>query len=201
MKLTLDKLKHYEMGDDYYANEYGEVFFNKDTGYGHVKRMKHEKVKHFINKYNYVEYILKDRKGKRKHIQAHRIVASLFIPQLTCEQKYVNHIDGNKHNNHISNLEWCTASENEKHSYQVLGKQNPHKDKKLPSGKEYRGTIRSVASYTIEGTLVKEYFNPTEAEQDGYSLKQISAVCNGKQKTHKTLVWKYLKKKGELNES
>lgn len=148
-------------------------------------------MKSFINKYGYVEYILRDSSNKRKHIQSHRIVASLYIPN-PYNKPQVNHIDGNKLNNHISNLEWCTASENEKHSFSVLNKKVWNKGLELPSGEDYKGTIRPVESYTLEGVFIKQYFNPTMAESEGYCRKQISAVCKGSQKTHKGLIWKYI---------
>ena len=47
----------------------------------------------------------------------HRIVAGAFIPNLL-DKPFVNHIDGNKLNNDISNLEWVTASENTLHAYE-----------------------------------------------------------------------------------
>ena len=51
----------------------------------------------------------------------HRFVALAFIPN-NDNKSDINHLDGNKHNNKVNNLEWCTKSENEKHSYTVLKK-------------------------------------------------------------------------------
>lgn len=54
--------------------------------------------------------------GERKHHLVHRLVAEKFIPNpLGLPQ--VNHKDGDKSNNHVSNLEWCTQSFNMKHSF------------------------------------------------------------------------------------
>jgi hypothetical protein len=85
-----------------------------------------------------------------------------------------------------------TASENEKHSYRVLGKHAYNTGRKLPSGKEYRGLIKPVGKYNLDGTLLETFFNATEAVEFGYSLKCISATCLGNQKTHKGFIWKYL---------
>ncbi len=62
--------------------------------------------------------------GCRYNRLVHRLIANTFKPNplnLPC----VNHLDGNKKNNNESNLEWCTYSENEQHSYKMLGKSVP----------------------------------------------------------------------------
>lgn len=55
------------------------------------------------------------RDGTRTNCKVHRLVALTFIDNIDFKQQ-VNHIDGNKKNNHVSNLEWCTAEENMNHA-------------------------------------------------------------------------------------
>jgi len=59
-----------------------------------------------------------------KRFLIHRLVAYHFLINEE-NKKCVNHKDGNKLNNKVSNLEWCTHSENEQHSYDFLNKINP----------------------------------------------------------------------------
>jgi hypothetical protein len=56
--------------------------------------------------------------NKRKKFLVHRLIAEAFIPN-NQNNLLINHKDGNKMNNHISNLEWCTYSENLKHAYKI----------------------------------------------------------------------------------
>ncbi len=93
--------------DRYTRNRWGSKTFHKSqfmkcrvvtNGYTHVKLTK---------------------KGKKCEPLVHRIIASLFVPNID-NLPQVNHIDGNKKNNCASNLEWCTNSENQLHSRRVL---------------------------------------------------------------------------------
>ena len=76
---------------------------------------------HLLNirrdKNGYVHYYIRDLSaGKRKDFKAHRLVAEYFIDNPN-DYPIVNHIDGNKANKHIENLEWCTYSQNNIHAY------------------------------------------------------------------------------------
>jgi hypothetical protein len=79
---------------------------NNQYGMGHI--LKHN----IINGYAHVQ-LHKD--SKVKIMRVHRLVSMAFIPNEQ-NKPHVNHIDGNKLNNHISNLEWCTRSENVSHA-------------------------------------------------------------------------------------
>ena len=71
------------------------------------------------------------RDYKRKVVKIHRLVAETFLENLQ-HKKEVNHKDGNKQNNCIENLEWCTRSENMIHAYKI-GLRRPSKEKEYGS--------------------------------------------------------------------
>lgn len=78
----------------------------------------------YYNKYNkpsttsaYYKYTLVQKKIK-KCLSIHRLLALLYIPNPN-NHPIVNHLDGNKLNNNISNLEWCTYSHNMKHAFAI----------------------------------------------------------------------------------
>lgn len=70
-------------------------------------------------------YAMIEIDGKSCNRRVHRLVAQHFLPNPD-NMKEVNHKDGNKDNNHVSNLEWCTRSHNVKHSFD-MGLNKPHR--------------------------------------------------------------------------
>ena len=99
---------HKDIKPLYEINAYGSVR-NKITG---------KILKPNFNK-GYHRYSLRQKNGGTKHIFAHRMVAMSFIADKSKSNLQVNHIDGNKLNNNVSNLEWVTVSENSKHAYRL----------------------------------------------------------------------------------
>lgn len=78
-------------------------------------------------KAGYISFLTGGRNGKREYV--HRIVAKLFIPNPD-NKRTINHIDGNKANNAVSNLEWATHQENHRHAFDHLGRVSGFKGKK-----------------------------------------------------------------------
>lgn len=68
-----------------------------------------------LNAYGYLTVSLKGN-GIEETKSIHRLIAEAFIPNIN-NQPVINHIDGNKLNNCISNLEWCTYSHNNQHAW------------------------------------------------------------------------------------
>ena len=63
------------------------------------------------------------KKSIEKQFLVHRIVAKVFI-QNQFYKPQVNHIDGDKTNNCVNNLEWCNNQENNIHSFRELGRKS-----------------------------------------------------------------------------
>jgi len=89
--------------------------------------------------------------GNVKNPSIHRLVAIAFIPN-PLNKPCVNHIDGNKLNNKLSNLEWCTYSENELHSIHVLGKK-----KSIGIKGEKNPLSKRVYQFSFNGIIINEF--------------------------------------------
>lgn len=94
-------------------------------------------------------------KGAAKDFYGHRLVASYFIPNPK-NKPCVNHKNGIKTDNRIENLEWCTDSENQKHSYSTgLNNRNGENNGKSKLKKQDILLIRKSTSTTA--ALAREY--------------------------------------------
>lgn len=81
-------------------------------------------LKSYLDKDGYPTIIL-SKSNKKRVIHVHRLVAQVFIPNLENKEQ-VNHIDGDKQNNRIENLEWCSNLENIRHSWSSGLSTNKH---------------------------------------------------------------------------
>lgn len=129
----------------------------------------------------YLTVVLCDNK-KRHTFKVHKIVATTFI--LNPERKpQVNHIDGNKQNNRVDNLEWCSQSENMSHAWETGLQKRTHKKNDLKSIK--------IAQYSCDMQILNVFPSMMEAErQTGIYNASISrAVRHGGKAGG--FIWKY----------
>ena len=129
-------------------------------------------------------------KGKKNQL-IHRIVASAFIPNPK-SHPCVNHKNGDKKDNREINLEWCSYSQNELHSYSVLGK-NPNKTNLGNVGiKSWHA--KPVSKITEDGEVCEFYGSASEAARELNSTQgRISDSCRNARK-HRGHYFKYITK-------
>ena len=153
------------------------------------------------NPLNCVEKIMKNGLSKRGYEKIklmkdgsyyyhsiHRLVAINFIDNPE-NKPQVNHIDGNKSNNKVSNLEWNTPKENIQHSFdnglniQRVGKDSP--------------CSKQVFQLDLDGNILKEWGSINEIKRElGYNSTGISRCCRKmpKYNTAYGYKWEYKKK-------
>lgn len=126
--------------------------------------------------------------NKCKRVLVHRLVAETFIPNPENKPE-VNHIDGNKQNNCVDNLEWCTKSENTKHSYNI-GLREAQKNNISINNKLIKS--KPVLQYDLEGSFIKEYSSVSQAAMyNNFSQGAISNVCRHERKQAYNYKWEY----------
>lgn len=163
--ITLDRVKK----DSYKITDKGEVWSNFKNGFMLQRK----------NKGGYNVISLRDENGKVIQMLVHRLVLMTYEPNNRMSELEVNHKDGNKSNNSLSNLEWVTHQENIEHS------------NKTGLNKGVSGELNGMAEKSEEFILniIQLLLNGktnTEIEiETGYSSKEVSKIRN---KTR----WKYL---------
>lgn len=124
--------------------------------------------------YNTITLSIYNKKRNRKIC---RLVAETFIPNPN-NLPQVNHIDGNKSNDNIENLEWVTASENIIHAVKtgLINRQQFWK---------------KVGQYDENNNLIRIWDNIKNASKE-YNTTHITACCKGKRKKCKGFKWRYI---------
>lgn len=125
------------------------------------------------------------KNGKSKTISVHRIIALTFMPNPD-NLPQVNHIDGNKENNKVSNLEWISNLENIKHSYKIgLRKEQVEKLRNINK--------RKVNQYDLDGNFIKQWDGIIDIQNElNIANQNIIKVCQHKRNKAGGYKWEYV---------
>jgi hypothetical protein len=136
----------------YYATNEGDIY----------SEISDKNISTWVDNVGYKQCILY-RDKKRCYKRVHRLIAETLIPNPN-KYKQVNHIDGDKLNNHVENLEWTTNSKNTQHGY----------DNNL-----YHSTKRSIEInvYDLDNKFINTYKSIRQASEDlSVNRKTLSAI-------------------------
>ena len=129
----------------------------------------------------YIIFLYKN--GKPKWYYVHRLVAIAFIPN-PYNLPQVNHIDENKTNNCVENLEWCNQKYNVNYGTCI--------ERRIKKLKNRKDLSKPILQFDLEGKLINEYPSINEVErQTGFKNPNICKCLKGKTKTCGGFLWKY----------
>lgn len=142
---------------------------------GNIKNSKTGRViKTSVNSRGYIQTCIRDDKKRQHTIQVHRLIADSFYDGDHSELD-VNHIDGNKLNNRIGNLEFCTRQENIQHAFE-LGLRKPPRQTRirvLETGKVYESIRECARDINGDPAAVRRCLLGIEGSCRGYHFEKV----------------------------
>ena len=134
-------------------------------------------------KNGYQQIQLSDNDGNKKRYYLHRVVYESVTGSPIPENLECNHIDENKENNNISNLNLMTPKQN-----MNWGTRNDRASKAMINGK----LSKQVGAFNKNGELVMAFKSIQDCGRNGFDPGAVCACCNGKRKNHKGYSWRYI---------
>ena len=152
---------------------------------GGLKTVKGKILSPSTDKYGYLRVIL-SKDGKAKNFQVHRLVYEAFCGEIP-DGLVVNHINEDKTDNRLENLNLLTPKEN-----LTWGTCVERRAKALKKAlKNNPKMSKPVVGMDEQGNVVITFPSTMEAQRNGYDSGHISRCCRGKRSTHNGLHWKY----------
>lgn len=186
MKAILERKLDFLGLEEYSVDTEGNVW---SSLYGKEKELK--KLKPMKNSVGYYQVYLPQKCGKYKWFRIHRLVAIAFIPNIE-NKSSVDHINGDKTDNRVSNLRWVTHKEN--HNNPIAIERHRKAISKARSLiKNHKGgrKRKAILQFDLKGNLIKEWDSCYNVHDElGYTTSYISH-CAKKNKVAFKSIWKY----------
>lgn len=165
----------------YKVSSFGRV---KSMDYNHTKKEKLLKL--FFNKQGYLRVAF-----AKKKCSVHRLVAEAFIPNPEGKPE-IDHINGNRADNRVENLRWCTSKENKHNPITINNYKTNHPKYWLGKFGADNASSVSVVQLTLDGTFIKKWYCVTDVQRElGIFRSSIAKCCQGLQKSAGGYRWFY----------